>query len=499
MQATCLLALLLVGLLAIPAAEAASVPLGFRAPAQFGNTGNATGLEWALLLFHGSTASLELDAHTESAVNHTSLFYGFMLANKTGATDLHPLPDRAASVAEHLKARLAFPLRGWSSLYLEADRIRLDHTDAEGSLLPLDAGESIGKLVPTAPSFSYHGTARQAAQDNAAFNLQGKQAFAFTLHATGLRRAEWSNAETHCETGCPDGARTQPIGSQPTLGTYATTLRVSFMDVATTDGAVSGAGTAWLAAAGGRSVDLNESGSIRLPLAYRNAECECADPGNRTLFLQGNVTLANLHPAGGDYLAADVSGSLDLARLDETLVPPALFGASRAVVAAGASALAGAAVLLGWLFSRVLEPRKALRHPKRRRIYEAVQAHPGVGPKALVHLTGLPRGTIRNHLKTLERVGLVVINRHARQTHYFENHGRYSNSWRSMAAARDGELRRLLDWLRNHPDSAQGDVVQQAHGWGLSRSAVQRRLDRLVAWNLLAVQRQGQVRRYRVI
>jgi DNA-binding transcriptional ArsR family regulator len=498
MQATRLLALLLVGLLALPMAEAEPVPLGFRAPAQFGHTGNATGLDWALLLFHGSTASLDLDAEAQSAVNHTSLFYGFMLANKTGTTDLHTLPDRAVDVARQLEARLSFE-RGWSSLYLEADSIHLGHADAGGSLLPLPKGGPIGALVPTAPTFSYHGTALEAAQDNVAFNLQAEQAFAFTLSAVGLRRVEWSNAETHCDAGCLDGARTQPLGSQPVLGTYATTFRVSFMDVATTTGTLRGAGTAWLAAAGGRSVDLHETGSIRLPLAFRNADCRgCADPGNRTLLLQGNVTLANLRPTG-DRLAADVSGSLDLARLDEALVSPALFGAPPAVVAVGATAVAGAALLLGWLFSRVLEPRKVLRHPKRRRIYEAIKAHPGVGPKVLVQLTGYPRGTIRNHLKTLESVGLVVVNRLARQAHYFENHGRYSDSWRSMAAGRDGELRRLLDWLRQHPDSAQGDVVQQGRAWGLSRSAVQRRLDRLVGGGLLSVQREGQVRRYRVM
>ncbi|MCA1812296.1 MAG: MarR family transcriptional regulator, partial [Halobacteriales archaeon] len=482
--------MLFVGLLAATPAQASPVPLSFRAPAEFQHTGNATGLEWALLIFHGSTnATFSLHAQPERAVNHTTLFYGMMAANKTGAQLPVPLPEQAVPVGALLEQGLAFGGKGWSSLYLEASRLQLTHADAQGNLLPLHRGQPVADaLSAPLPPITAFRSDLAAWSDGAALNLQSTGAFPFTLHATGLRRAEWSNAQTGCASACLDGAKTEGAETGNVGGTYAAVLRVSYLEAITQDGTLDGAGTAWLAAAGGRSVTLHEQGSVRLPLASRTTACEsepCLSPSNQTVSLYGNVTLENLGLAG-NRLKADVSGALEAARLDEQSVSPSFFAALPVTVV---GAVAIGALVVAWLFSRVLSPRKALEHPKRNRLHAEVQAHPGATITTLQELTGYPRTVVRKHLKALERVGLVVSNAHAGQRHYFENHGRYSDSWRSMAAARDGELRPLLDWLRNHPDSAQADVVQQAHSWGLSRSAVQRRLDRLVAWGLVEIQR----------
>ncbi|MCA1811381.1 MAG: MarR family transcriptional regulator, partial [Halobacteriales archaeon] len=207
----------------------------------------------------------------------------------------------------------------------------------------------------------------------------------------------------------------------------------------------------------------------------------------------GNVTLENLGLAG-NRLEADVSGAVEAARLDEQSVSPSFFAALPVSVAVGAVAVG--ALVLAWLFSRVLSPGKALEHPKRSRLCAEVHAHPGATITALQELTGYPRTVVRKHLKALERVGLVVSNAHAGQRHYFENHGRYAATWRQVAARLDPELQPFVDALLRRPGQTQRELVE---GAGLSRSATQRRLDRLEAWGLVQIQREGRSKRYSLV
>jgi DNA-binding transcriptional ArsR family regulator len=236
-------------------------------------------------------------------------------------------------------------------------------------------------------------------------------------------------------------------------------------------------------------------------LAERLNACACSDPDGKTFTVEGNLTLNGLTWANGNRMKGALAGSAVAIRLDEALADPALFFPAWEVAAAavvGATAAGALVVRLLYGFTRVLSPEAALGHPKRRRLYEAVQAHPGAGPKFLHEATGYSLGSVRNHLAALERVGLVVSNRHAGQVHFFKNHGRYSKTWKKVAAQRDRSLRQVVDLLMLHPDRSQQEVVREAEGLGLSRSATQRRLDRLEAWGLVSVQREGRGKRYRL-
>jgi DNA-binding transcriptional ArsR family regulator len=97
----------------------------------------------------------------------------------------------------------------------------------------------------------------------------------------------------------------------------------------------------------------------------------------------------------------------------------------------------------------------------------------------------------------LQRVGLVVANRTGRRVYFFENHGRYSHNWRTVAAQRDSKSRHLLEWIGHNPGSSQSAVVGEAHqAFGMTRGAALRRLGHLTAAGLVTAQKEGRLRRY---
>jgi predicted transcriptional regulator len=219
------------------------------------------------------------------------------------------------------------------------------------------------------------------------------------------------------------------------------------------------------------------------------------------LALTGELALHDLQPAHGSNhrLQAVFSGSVDLARLDETRIAASLLGSYAAPVAVATTVIVGFAVVkaLLWLFSRELRPEDVLAHKARRRLYEAVQTHPGASYRTLMDVTGLSDGGTRHHLATLARVGLIAIQRHGGQVLYFENHGRYDTTWKNVAALRDPELRRLHEWIQAHPEASQLEIIRQAsQAWGLPRSATRRRLRRLMEWGLIHARQVGRNKRY---
>jgi hypothetical protein len=95
-------------------------------------------------------------------------------------------------------------------------------------------------------------------------------------------------------------------------------------------------------------------------------------------------------------------------------------------------------------------------------------------------------------------LGLIAVFRHNGSVRYFENHGRYTKTWKTVAAQRDPNLRHLLVALRDRPDQTQQQLIEHARAAGLTRSATQRRLDRLEGWGLIQAETQGRTRRYRL-
>jgi predicted transcriptional regulator len=497
-------------LVAAPAVGAeASVPLSFQVPAEFGHAGNATNLQWALLVFHGATAQATLQAPGPSrSINHTALFYGTLLPNATGAHYGNDLPDQAQDHPA-LQADLAFSGSEWSSLYVQADAIEVAHQDVEDNALALAAGQPFGAAMsdPAPPPTAFRALSLTAPSDGAALNFRSPtlgQAFPFTLHATGVHAVEWTNARTQCnQTPCPDGARSQETRADLPGGNRAVVRRLSFMQLTTGNATLDGAGRAVNAAVGGRSIDLQESGAVRLPFTARTAPCpsSCLEPANRTLALSGAVELRGLQFAGDGRLSATVSGNIGAARLDETAVSPLLFGTVPATVAIGAGlVLAGVLAKFLWrLFSREIDPEDALKNHRRRQLYDAILAHPGATYRFLMQATGQSDGGTRHHLAALQRLRLVAVQRHEGTLRYYENHGRYDQTWRREALLRDPHLRQVVEWVAQHPGRNQRAIIQHAEAaWAWSGKVTRQRLARLARWGLLVARRDGRSRLYTV-
>jgi predicted transcriptional regulator len=416
------------------------------------------------------------------------------------------LPPRAYDLPEAFQESLSFPEQGWASLYVEAESIQLYHAQSDGSAMPILTGGQLSGLVSdSVPRYSFRFMDLVTKHDDVALTLRSVNAlrFNFTLQAQDVRRVEYSNARTTCpatQDACLDGAK--PVNlTAPFLGGYGGVVSHSVLEIAAPGGTLAGRGETVLIVAGGEHVSLAENGTARLPLATRTASClrvPCLDPHAQTLRLLGNLTFDNFHASPGvkDRLAANLSGDFVAANLDETPVPTNLLGNFAAVAVTGGL---GLAALLAWLFSRELTAESALRKPSRRATYAAVCAHPGATYRAIMRATGLSDGSTRLHLRKLEQVGLVVAQMHGRTVCYFENHGRYEKTWRTVLAAQEPKVHGLMAWLRQHPDRTQQEIVAYADGLGLTRRATQRRLKHLQAWGLLAVHRDGRAKRYRLL
>ncbi|HUR26394.1 MAG TPA: winged helix-turn-helix transcriptional regulator [Candidatus Thermoplasmatota archaeon] len=446
-------------------------------------------------------ARFSFDMPGATYTNYTAVSVNPRLLDDSGFPFSNKVPDRESPGPVGL-VTLDFSGRIRSSLFVKADRIELGIANATLDLNPLRAGSDTASALQDPGSYS--DTHRRgywmAPSDGAAISVQGdaRPRASFVVRAQGLRVVEWHNATVTCQDDghCPDGAGTAWKVAKAPTGDGATVTQVSFAILNGNGGNLDGAGEAQRAATGGSALDVGVQGTLRLPLADRTAPCQCIDPAGKTIILGGNLTLRHLSMAGDSRLEAGVSGSAVEARLDELHVNPALvFGPKEAVVAGGVAV--GIAVLVAWLlFSRVLHPDRALRNPKRRSILEAVVAHPGLGLTDLSATTGYALGTVRHHLEVLQRVGLVVANHTRGQVHYFENHGRYSHNWRTVAVQREPLQRHLLEWITGHPGCTQGEVIAEAGAFGASRGTALRRLNRLLSAGLVTVQKEGRLRRY---
>ncbi|MEA3143756.1 MAG: hypothetical protein QOG31_1080 [Thermoplasmata archaeon] len=494
--------LALAALLLAPVATAAELQVSFQAPAQAGPRASVDGAEWLWLELNGPRqARFSFDMPGATYTNYTYASVNPRLLDDSGMPISPQLPDRQQPGPVGM-VTLDFSGRIRSSLFVKADRIELAITNATLDLNALRAGSDTATALQDPGSYS--DTHRRgywmAPSNGAAISAQGdaRPHASFVVRAQGLRVVEWHNATVTCQDEhCPDGAGTTWKVAKAPTGDGATVTQVSFAILNGNGGNLDGAGEAQRAATGGPAVDLGVQGTLRLPLADRTAPCQCIDPAGKTIILAGNLTLRHLSMASDSRLEAGVSGSAVEARLDELRVNPALVFGSREAVVAGTVAVGVAAIVVWFLFSHVLHPERALRNPKRRRILEAVVAHPGLEVSELSKSTGYAEGTVRHHLAVLQRVGLVGANRTGRRVHFFENHGRYSHNWRTVAAQRDSKSRHLLEWIGHNPGTSQSAVVEEAHhAFGMTRGTVLRRLGNLTAAGLVTVQKEGRLRRY---
>ncbi len=321
------------------------------------------------------------------------------------------------------------------------------------------------------------------------------------IAARGVNQIVVHNFEVRCTTpSCPEGGHRRHeemgIGSLGSIQYFETSYGELTMEGAQLSGIVN----ATVLVVGGSRVDLAASGMVRLPLASGDAcaadeKCFLAD--DQTLRAWGLINLDGIHPTGTApaRLQAEFSGEVVRAQLDATAL--GVERADAAVLAAGITALLAAAVkiALGVLATRTKQD--PLSHPNRKKLYDYILNHPGGTFREVIRGTEIPAGTARHHLAILRQTNLIQEHGHKATLRYFENHGRFDDSWNTVVMLREPELKRLHKWLLKHPGSMQREILDAAGtDWGWSRSTTQHRLKRLSEEGLIDVKLQGRLKLY---
>lgn len=237
---------------------------------------------------------------------------------------------------------------------------------------------------------------------------------------------------------------------------------------------------------------LNVQGSIGLPNYNSDSE------SSPNLIAEGSFRLENLTFENGRF-HADMSGDVEAARLDNDVVSADALGwATAGAVGTAAVAvvlwkLAGSGLIAG--FTR-LSMEEALEHPKRQHVFGYIVDHPGATFREVVRETGFATGTTRHHLTILKRSNAIMEQKHAQTLRYFENHGRYEQSWDTITLLREEPLAQLHGWLTKNPLCNQKAILAAMMEQGWSRSTTQHRLSRLVDGGLVSMRPQGRMNLY---
>jgi len=218
--------------------------------------------------------------------------------------------------------------------------------------------------------------------------------------------------------------------------------------------------------------------------------------GNKTLSVQGHVVLTDLSHDDRGKLSARLGGDIQAARLDEQALDPSLLGKTVSATVGVSLIILGLKVVATALFTRLKSD--PLEHPRRRRIFEYIQAHPGATFREVARGAEIATGTTRHHLTILKRHGTIMEKPHGSTTRFFENHGKFEANWADVVLLREPPLKLLHDWLALHPEVPQKDVLEAmaVHGW--SRSTTQHRLQRLVEGGVADLRLQGRLKIYKV-
>lgn len=142
------------------------------------------------------------------------------------------------------------------------------------------------------------------------------------------------------------------------------------------------------------------------------------------------------------------------------------------------------------LYRRILRAR-ALDHPQRRQLLEAIQASPGLTVGELRAKAGLHYTTVLHHVRLLEEVGLVQRQRVGGQWHCFP-HAIGATERNRTVAARSPTSEAVLRVVAANPGIRASDAARAV---GIAPSSMKHHIDRLESWGLLKVTRDaGRVR-----
>jgi DNA-binding transcriptional ArsR family regulator len=298
---------------------------------------------------------------------------------------------------------------------------------------------------------------------------------------------------------CPDSGRPFQLGTaNPTGGSEA--QRLSYIQLDVSGGTLAGGGSALAWVAGGPAIRAAVAGHLRLPDAELQGACPsgpCPNPNGRTFQADGNLTLSDL-ALNNDHVRGGLSGQFTSAFFDESPAPG--FGG---VAAAAAAAVVAVGIGFGlrylWTaFARSARP-PVLEDASRKKIHDTIREHPGFSFSELRRHLGWSTGRLEYHLGFLVEAGLVVRHRDGKAVRFFENHGKYDDTWRHVAPLREDDARRLHDWLLKTPGLDQTRIAETTAAWGWTRARTLRRLARLEEGGLLSAKRDGKRLRYTAI
>ncbi len=473
--------------------------ISFTEPARIEHSSIGVNATWLGVIIPPNIAphgNLVLDGEGAGVVKHLAVFhgeYGWLPI----PTVFAPGPQRAAITPAAQVAALSVGDRT-GSLWFQAQSLEV----SVASGISLLSSSDFPCMTQVAPADADHGWSSQFAgtacidEPSALLSSTAANDTWVQITASGIFEFGMHNVTVTCEREmCIEGGgfeRTAPPPGVPGSIAFDEYTYSHYSGVNASMEMVIPA--AWLVV-GGSSMDVRFDGTARLAKASP-ASCHehCWMDGDGTAALQGRLVLSDLQQAPGGRLQAALSGDVTAAKLDQ--VPVASFSASDAIAATGGIALILGALKLGAaLLTRRSDP---LKHPNRRRLYEAVQEHPGATFRELVRRTEIPTGTARHHLQVLARANVISIRPHRETLRHFDNHGQFDTSWRVVTILREPELRLLSEWLAGNPGMHQRGIMEESARWGWSRSTTQHRLRRLEAEGMVTVTPRGRLKCYSV-
>lgn len=228
--------------------------------------------------------------------------------------------------------------------------------------------------------------------------------------------------------------------------------------------------------------DWEITGGLRLPLF----------DGNQTRTFEGTSWFESLQLAPEGRLQANVAGEWGAVFLDESLDQDWL-DARGAVAATGSFVLLAIGLIAKKIFAQ------PLNNKRRQALYNAIVQNPGIHFNQLLRLTGEKNGVAIYHLQVLRRSGLIAEQADGNRRHLFENHGRYSLTWRQVTSLRDQCQAELIAWLRLHSGATQAEILAWAQEKGWKRTTIQRRVEKLTALQIISSTRFGKSRQYNLV
>jgi len=133
------------------------------------------------------------------------------------------------------------------------------------------------------------------------------------------------------------------------------------------------------------------------------------------------------------------------------------------------------------VFTRIRK-RRALHHPKRDNLYQQIQNQPGIHAAELQQQTGLARGTMDHHLKSLEQHGMV------RSYTDGTNKRFVPGEMKTVTDRPDNPRQMILDFLKNGPGTSQKEIAEQL---GLPLQTVNYHVNNMKIEGILKIEYEG--------